>query len=111
MKLLARDLMEGVYRGYKYVVRQIGDSDISWLCGYVILPENHKFFGVDYDELSIIKCPGGITFNGYLLDVDGGDSEVYAIGFDCMNRYGLDVNDVKAWCIHIIEQLESVALK
>ena len=50
-------------------------------CGYVGLPKEHKYYGVDYDDIGI-DVHGGLTFegmgNGYPVEDDR-----YWIGFDC----------------------------
>lgn len=65
--------------GYTGIIRI---TDLDTLCGYVVLPQYHPFFGKilynsDDTELWKLKVHGGATFADYL------DKDTYAIGFDC----------------------------
>lgn len=79
------------YRGYELIVRKVSyePEEIKkltlphdyyyWYCGYVVLPEDQLFHGMDYELLEpFIMVHGGLTFSGELKEVDG-----YLIGFDC----------------------------
>lgn len=47
--------------------------------GYVVIPEDNPFYGVDYHPLkSFIHVSGGLSYSG-MIDGIGG----YVIGFDC----------------------------
>lgn len=82
------------YRGYTIVVKKYQENGIyplfvdtsgftTWFCGYAVIPEDHLFYGVDYDDVEDeIDVHGGLTFSGELDEVDG-----YLLGFDC-NHYG-----------------------
>lgn len=77
---------DGDYRGYRFIVR----TTKSHPCAYVILPEGHKFNGVDYDEVPIY-VHGGLTFGSVIFEII--DSlEGYAIGWDYAH-YGDYVED------------------
>lgn len=80
-----------VYRGYTVVVKKhqrdevinllfIDKSEhLTWYCGYVVIPEDHPFYGLDYEEVEEdIDVHGGLTFSGEFEDVDG-----FLVGFDC----------------------------
>lgn len=85
------------HRGFTCVV--IGQS-IGHRCGYVAIPQSHKLFGVDYNEVDI-DVHGGLTYGEYMdadleVNENGGMYEVtgrypkdleggnfYWLGFDC----------------------------
>lgn len=53
-------------------------------CGYVGIPIQHSFYGVDYDDIDI-EVHGGLTF-GDILDSHssrGFEVGLYYLGFDC----------------------------
>lgn len=76
--------IDGEYRG------MIKLNSLNVLCGYVILPENHPFIGIDlYDgncenPLYGLDVHGGVTFADYINEDD------YAIGFDCGHFFAGD---------------------
>lgn len=78
------------YRGYELIVRQVGyetwqitpgffRNNSYWYCGYVVIPKDSPFYGVDYEDLEDdIWVHGGLTFSGRIEGVEG-----YLLGFDC----------------------------
>lgn len=72
------------HKGLKCVVLFVGGSH---RCGYVGVPEGHRAFGVDYDDVNM-SVHGGLTFSDYgkANDVLKG-SDTYWLGFDCAH-YG-----------------------
>ena len=68
------------YRGFRCAV--IGQQ-LGHRCGYVGLPEGHKYYGEDYDEIPL-DCHGGLTFSRE-SDTYPVKSEkpLWWIGFDC----------------------------
>lgn len=82
------------YRGYTIVVKKFHEDgfypflidtsvNTTWFCGYAVIPEDHPFYGLDYDDVEDdIDVHGGLTFSGEFVGVDG-----YLLGFDC-NHYG-----------------------
>jgi hypothetical protein len=91
----------------KSMYRSMG-FDFGWGMGYVLLPSNHPFYGVHYDNLAI-DAHGGLTFSeifeskNFLEWVEGreffGDvtrenferfDNYWIIGFDT-NHYGDDL--------------------
>lgn len=75
--------IEEQYRGYDMVIRLYGSfvppNPMRWFCGYVRLPEDHKFYGKKFDEIDgLVSVHGGVTFAGELDSADG-----FYIGFDC----------------------------
>lgn len=93
-------------KGYEVVVKRIGYSPFNyWYCGYVRIPEDHKFYGKDDDDLyDYIDVHGGLTFSG---ELDG--EEGYFIGFDCNHSYdNPSVQDEEYTlneCYFMVEQL------
>jgi hypothetical protein len=65
------------YRGFKCLVRRFMESGV--FCGYVGLPEGHKYFGKEYDNIPI-NVHGGLTYAGHDI---GDDKTLFYIGFDC----------------------------
>ena len=65
---------QGKYDGYEYFVVYVINS---WYCAYVILPEGHKYYGVQYDSIPI-EAHGGLTFSNNHRLVDG----KWCIGWD-----------------------------
>ncbi len=60
-------------------LEEIGDN--NWWCGYVILPKEHKFCKLHYDDIPL-ECHGGLTYNGDFHVPDSKNNGSYAIGFD-----------------------------
>lgn len=104
------------YRGYELIVRIVGHGkDVAnpffypgnnyWYCGYVVIPKDSPFYGMDYEDLKDdIRVHGGLTFSGELDGIDG-----YLLGFDCnhANDSNLIQNEtytVKE-CERLIDQL------
>lgn len=56
--------------------RAVRSPEMGCWCGYVEVPRDHPWFGLEIDVLPGIDCHGGITF----ADVIG---EGWWIGFDC----------------------------
>ena len=94
------------WEGYEVIVKRIGYSPFNyWYCGYVRIPEDHKYYGKDDDDLyDYIDVHGGLTFSGHL---DG--EEGYFIGFDCNHSYdNPSVQDEEYTlneCYFMVEQL------
>lgn len=104
------------YRGYKVIVRKLSfetwkatsflfNGNNYWYCGYVVLPKEHPFHGMDYELLApFIKVHGGLTFSGTLYGIDG-----YLVGFDCNhagdNPYLQDEEYTLKECRDLVDQL------
>ena len=65
-------------------------TDIGWGCGYVILDEEHPWFGMDYNDIPV-TIHGGLTYGEYISQrtIKEWDTELreddigkYMIGFD-----------------------------
>lgn len=110
------------YRGYKVIVRKniYEPEEIMkltsphdyyyWYCGYVVVPKDHPYYGVDYDEVmekGDIRVHGGLTFSGTFDDIDG-----FFLGFDC-NHVGdspiyQNENYTLNECLELVDQLIEV---
>ena len=54
---------------------------IGHRCGYVGLPKDNKYYGVNYNEIDI-DCHGGLTYSSSNL-YEQNDTDIWWIGFDC----------------------------
>lgn len=81
-------IKEAKINGYNIVVREIRYDNlvipIRYLCGYVEIPRNHPWHGVEfYDKPEdIIDIHGGITYSGDLKR----EGKWY-LGFDCGHAF------------------------
>lgn len=110
------------YRGYEVIVRKVSyePEEIKklklphdyyyWYCGYVVLPKDHPYYEVDYDEVmekGDIRVHGGLTFSGRFNDFDG-----YLLGFDCNhvddNPSNQNENYTLNECLELVDQLIEV---
>lgn len=101
--------VEATYRGYNFLLRNIGYEEIpslpysphNWWCGYVELQEGDEYYDKDYHDIPI-ACHGGLTFKGKIHD------KMY-IGFDCNHYLDDPFVEDEAYCTHeckfIIKQL------
>ena len=126
-ELLAND----TYKGYEYVVLSLG----SHPCGYVVVEDNDKLFGLDYDTIHSkfdLDCHCGLTYSEdylsflefsdkYNCDVKCGIHNKWVIGWDYAHYgdyvgYDLFSDDGKKWstaeivdeCKDVIEQLVKI---
>ena len=63
-------------------------------CGYIKIPKDHKYYGVDYDDIHV-DIHGGwtyseYTYNNYPIE---SDKNSWWIGFDCAHCY--DAKDLE----------------
>lgn len=106
--------LEESYRGYDVIVKllwNIGNFTMQnrWFCGYVRLPEDHKFYGKDVNELeNLLTVHGGVTFAGALDGMDG-----FYVGFDCAHLGDMPDEQDEAYtlyeCKRSVNQLIKVA--
>jgi len=80
----------GNENGYDYVVKFFEDGH---RCGYVRVPEGHKFYDKFYSDIDI-DCHGGLTFSSYVTERNefNGLTPGFWIGFDCAHYR--DVPDI-----------------
>lgn len=99
----------------------------SW-CGYVGVPQGHKFFGDKHDKHYDLDCHGGLTFSdechgmkedgsGICHPADGGD-HVWWFGFDCahLNDVSPRYDSEREWhymkyrtTAYVVEEVEGLA--
>jgi len=70
-------LDKGIYKGFKYSIVSYGTHP----CCYVFIPENHKYYGVNYDDIDI-ECHGGLTYSNYDLCFNPVKNDEWVIGWD-----------------------------
>ena len=80
--MLSRELTINGYK-CKIVMQSMGH-----LCGYVTIPEDHRYYNVNYNNIDI-HVHGGLTYSDF--DEETSASE---IGFDCNHR--MDMNPTMA---------------
>lgn len=66
-----------MYEGYKCLIKR--NPFMGFLCGYVGLKPDHKYYRVHYDKIDI-DCHGGLTFSDTWGDQN---DELWYIGFNC----------------------------
>ena len=102
----AEVVLQKRYAGYDLIVRKVSyepghvkidifNPNYHRYFGYVVIPEDNPFYGVDYNPLkSFIDVSGGLSYSGRI------DGIGYVLGFNCDHTW----NDP-----HI--QIEEYALK
>lgn len=85
--------LKGKYKGFEYVVTF--DTSGAYRCGYVGIPENHKYYKKYYEDIPNIYCHGGLTFSDFSLKLG---SDLWWIGFDCNHMDGFDIESLKKYC-------------
>jgi hypothetical protein len=95
---LARTFLEGM------------DDYSDWWCGYVQIPEGHKFYGKYYDDVDI-DCHGGLTFAGDFHVTDSNNAGKWCIGFDFQhyNDHGGDRMKAEFECKKVVDQMLEMA--
>ena len=61
------------YHGFTCIVRR---GPMGALNGYVVLPEGHRYYGKNYDDIPV-EIHGGLTYSEFE------EEHGYMIGFDC----------------------------
>lgn len=66
-------------------------NHLGALCGYVGVPEEHRFYGKHYDQMLAVDVHGGLTYadecNGHICH--DADNRVWWLGFDCAHLHDL----------------------
>lgn len=98
------------YEGFPCVVLM---KAMAFRTGYVGIPEGHKLYGIDYNEIPI-DCHEGLTYSNYYL-TDQKDKDIWWIGFDTANcGDGYDFEKAKELfkdypdTLELIEQVEQI---
>lgn len=84
----------GFYRDHEYLIIM---NKYGIRCGYIAIKNDHKYHGLDYDEIDI-RCHGGLTFSGndhIVKNLLKNKCTDYWIGFDCGHCY--DLTDIKKY--------------
>lgn len=118
--MTAEVVLKKEYRGYKVIVRKLSwkpwkintslyPINSYWYCGYVELPKDSPFYGMDYELLEpFISVHGGLTFSGEIEEIDG-----YLIGFDCAHADDNPINQNENYtlkeCESLVDQLISLS--
>ena len=71
------------YRGYKCLI--IRHPEFLHLCGYVGIPEGHKYYKKHYDEVPL-EVHGGLSFSDFWEDENDG---LWYLGFDTGHAWDL----------------------
>jgi hypothetical protein len=71
------------YKGYKCLI--IRHPEMKHLCGYVGVPEGHKYYKKHYDEVPL-EVHGGLTFSDWWEDEN---DSLWYLGFDCAHSWDL----------------------
>ena len=81
------------YHGFPCVILFM---PMGYRCGYVGIPEGHKYYGMKYDEIPV-DCHGGLTyFDSRLRGQE--DKHTWWIGFDCGHSCdGYDIEKLKEY--------------
>lgn len=77
------DYLEFIYNGI--TCRVIRGFFHGGLCGYCIVPQGHKYFGVGYNDIPY-DVHGGLTYSEF----DDEEQKIYVIGFDC--AHSMDIS-------------------
>lgn len=108
------DYAEFTLNGFTCVI--LRPDTRSHLCGYVGLPEGHRAFGKDYDEIEV-DVHGGLTYSEFELDVYEGP-RLWWIGFDCTHSGDFspyyaepDSGEVYRTFGYVFAQLQSLTLQ
>ena len=112
-------LDRGMYKDYDYVILSLGTHP----CAYVRIPEDHPYYGEDYDNCDI-DCHGGLTYgNSYLRTSYDTQEDGWWIGWDyahCDDYCGdmtcdcgvkHTTKEIQQECFSVIEQLIKVESK
>jgi len=68
------------YKGYQIVGIT---NDLGFRCGYVRVPQSHRYFNVDRRDIDI-ECHGGLTYSGGSNEYPvHAENNCWWIGFDC----------------------------
>lgn len=66
--------------GYECAVYR---NSVGCLLGYITLPKEHPWFGLESDELGDVDVHGGVTYTRHVLNAENPNDPKWRIGFDC----------------------------
>jgi hypothetical protein len=98
--MLVKKLEEiGDYKGYKYLVVLL---DRGYRCGYVRVPVDHPYFKKNYEDITNIRCHGGLTYSNLQTKPNKIMPIGYWLGFDCAHKDDLvDINSIRERAVQI----------
>ena len=83
--MFTKIVKDEIYKGYRVLVKKIelnlplATPSDYWYCGYVEIPKDSKFYGMQCDDADkIFIVHGGITFANKLFETGN-----FVLGFDC----------------------------
>lgn len=100
-----------IYKGYRVLVKKmelelplVMPSDY-WYCGYVEIPKDSKFYGMQCDDADkIFIVHGGVTFVGKLFETGN-----FVLGFDCYHLTDSPIVQNEEFtlkeCYNLVEQI------
>lgn len=114
-KSIAEILDSSTYKGYEYAIVSRGFHP----CAYLQLTEEHKYYGLKYDDIPV-DCHCGLTYSESWLDVLP-ENDGWWIGLDyghccdysgfMIHEHGLDIDTsyLKKWTTaEILEEVKNV---
>ena len=84
----------------------------KYYCGYVFLPEGHRFYGKGYDEINDICIyeKGKDYLNYWVTYSDFTNDDYWCIGFDIAPRFQEEEPDKEKSLKNAIKELTALAL-
>lgn len=105
-------IKQGEYEGFEFFIRKLALGGEEYLCGYVVIPKDHKYYDAYYEEIeNDIDVHGGLTYSGIqkVYSITKGKEELFVLGFDCHhsedNIKEQNEEYVIEQCKHLIDQL------
>lgn len=108
----AEVVLQKKYMGYEIIVRKVSyepgeikpnifNPIYHRYFGYVVIPGDNPFYGVDYNPLkSFIHVSGGLSYSGRIDGIDG-----YVIGFNCDHTWNDPHIQVEEYTLNECERL------
>lgn len=86
---------KGTYKNYPYMI--IFNTYYGYRCGYVGLPETHKYYKMHYSCLPDILPENSLTFSDFMTHITNDD--LWWIGYDCNHLLdGPDIEKLTELC-------------
>ena len=105
-------VLQKKYMGYDLIVRKVSFeaeeikpnlfmSSYNRYFGYVVIPEDNPFYGVDYNLLkSFIRASGGLSYSGRIDCIDG-----YVLGFNSYHTWNDPHIQIEKYTLNECEKL------